>query len=427
MRRITRGAIGAFLTLCPSPVAADPAPPATQTTPRATRPPAADTARPATPGADDPQGRKGGPVEWVRTLQLLQDRIAAGSLVAHESQSLLIARIESDLLNAAPDVWADRRNLQAAIVFALSGGGPTILRRLTTQGGLDTPEATLARGALAYIDGREAEANRHLRDFETATLPPTLAGAITLTQAALTVNENPIRAISLLDRARLLLPGTLVEEAALRREIFTLGQVGDLKKFEALAVQYLRRFPHSVYAGNFRQRFAYQVTQLDFGRDEARFATFTRIMNEFTPESRRDLYLLIARTAVQEGKTDSALLAADKALVLCAPDSLEATQARLYRAAAEIVSLATFQTAQRKLKAVDRPRLPARDVQLFDAALSMAEQIGRGLAGTPAPPEADASKRAQALAEPAEVAVGLVPKAEAAIGQVDQLLRKSSP
>lgn len=420
MRRIARGALGALLTLCPYPVSADPEPPATETV----QPPASDVSRPAP--AADPQARKAGPVEWVRTLQLLQDRIAAGSLAAHESQPVPMARIEDDLLKAPPEVWTDRHNVQAAIVFALSGGGPAILRRPTKKDSPDTPETNLARGALAYIDGQEAEASRLLKDIDTATLPPTLAGAIALTQAALTVNENPVRAIDLLDRVRLLLPGTLVEEGALRREIFALGQGGDLKKFEVLAIQYLRRFQHSIYAGNFRQRFAFQLTQLNFGQDEARFAAFTRIMNELAPESRRDLYLLIARTAVQEGKTGTALMASDKALLFCVPDSLEATQAQLYRAAAEIVTLATFQTALQKLKAVDRARLPARDVQLLDAALSMADQIGRGLARSATPPDAESSKRAQVQAA-ADEPGSLIPKAEAMIGRIDQLLRKSNP
>ncbi|MCJ2140914.1 chemotaxis protein [Methylobacterium sp. E-066] len=425
MRRITRGTLGAVLALCPYPVAADPVPPpATETARQATQPPASEV--PPTAPAADPQGRKSGPVEWVRTLQLLQDRIAAGSLAAHKSQPVLMARIEGDLLDAAPEVWTDRHNVQAAIVFALSGGGPAILRRLTRKGSPDLPDTNLARGALAYIDGQEAEASRLLKDVDTAPLPTTLAGSIGLTQAALTVTENPVRAIALLDRVRLLMPGTLVEEGALRREIFTLGQGGDLKKFETLAIQYLRRFQHSIYAGNFRQRFAYQLTQLDFGRDERRFASFTRIMNELAPESRRDLYLLIARTAVQEGKTNAALMVSDKALVLCAPESREATQAQLYRAAAEIVTLATFQTALRKLQAVDRAKLPAHDVQLLDAALSTAEQIGRGLARDPAPPDPEASKRAQAQAA-ADEPGSLIPKAEAMIGQIDQLLRRSNP
>ncbi|WP_267428271.1 chemotaxis protein [Methylobacterium sp. GC_Met_2] len=397
-------------------------------------PKAEHTAQPDSAPADaapipEFQPRPDGPVAWVRTLQLLQDRIAAGSLAAHESQLVLIARINGDLLNAAPEVWTDPHNLRAAIVFALSGGGPAILRRLVKQDGLGEPEMTLARGALAYVEGREAEASRLLKEVDIATLPPTLAGAIGLTQASLAVTESPTRAIGLLDQVRLLLPGTLAEEGALRREIFTLGQTGDLKRFEALAVQYLRRFPHSIYAGNFRQRLAYQVTKLDVGQDSGRFSVITGILDELDPDSRKSLYLLIARTAIEEGKTGAAFLAADRALALCAPESLEASQARLYQAAAEIVSLATFQSGLRTLRAVDRTRLPRGDSRLLDTALATAEEIQRGLTGKPGLPEGDtaAPKPAQTAADAADEPARLIPRAQATIDRIDLLLKKANP
>ena len=414
------------------PVAAEPAPATVsppQATPQAAQPVTAAPAGPmppATPGAT-PQPRIGDPVAWVRTLQLLQDRVAAGSLSAHASQPMVIARINADLQNAGPDVWADPRNVRAAIVFALSGGGPAILRHLTTQGSLGNPEATLARGALAYVEGREAEATRLLRDIDLAALPLTLAGAIGLTQASLTVTENPVRAVALLDRVRLLLPGTLTEEGALRREIFTLGQIGDLRKFETLAIQYLRRFPHSIYAGNFRQRLAFQLMRFDVGQDADRLATLNRILAELGSESRRDMYLLIARTAIQAGKTASALVATDKALALCAPGSLEATQARLYRAAAEIVTLATFRSGLRTLRSLDRAMLPARDAVLLDTALATADAIGRGLTGQPGPSETEAASKPGQAAADADGPASLIPKAQAMIDQVDLLLRKASP
>ncbi len=133
------------------------------------------------------------------------------------------------------------------------------------------------------------------------------------------MNENPVRAIDLLDRVRLLLPGTLVEEGALRREIFVLGQGGDLKKFEVLAIQYLRRFQHSIYAGKFPAALRVPADTARFRPGRETLRGLHPIMNELAPESRRDLYLLIARTAIQEGKTNSALMASDKALTLCAP------------------------------------------------------------------------------------------------------------
>ena len=434
MRLIVRGLratrFGFFFALLaagiPGPAAAEPG--------AAPAPTAEHTAQPDAPPADAApipglQPRPDGPVAWVRTLQLLQDRIAAGSLAAHASQLVLIARINRDLLNAAPAVWTEPHNLRAAIVFALSGGGPAILRRLARQDGLGEPEMTLARGALAYVEGREAEANRLLKEVDIATLPPTLAGAIGLTQASLAVTENPSRAIGLLDQVRLLLPGTLTEEGALRREIFALGQTGDLKRFEALAVQYLRRFPHSIYAGNFRQRLAYQLTRLDVGQDSGRFSVITGILDELDPESRKSLYLLIARTAIEEGKTGAAFLAADRALALCAPESLEATQARLYRAAAEIVSLATFQSGLRTLRAVDRNRLTRGDGRLLDTALATAEEIQRGLTGKPGLPEGDtaAPKPAQAAADAADEPAKLIPRAQATIDRIDLLIKKANP
>ncbi len=428
MTRILSGILGLLAAGLAGAAAAEPAP-APGTVPQAAAPQAAGAVPPRPAPAAEPPPRAAGPVAWVRTLQLLQDRVAAGSLSAHEGQLLMIVRINEDLLQAAPEVWADGHNVQAAIVFALSGGGPAILRRLIARAGIGEPEATLARGALAYVEGREAEASRLLRDVDTTPLPLTLAGAISLTQASLSVTENPVRAISLLDRVRLLLPGTLTEEGALRREIFTLGQIGDLKKFEILTVQYLRRFPHSIYAGNFRQRLAFQLVQLDAGQDAERFAVLDRILGELDAESRRDLYLLIARTAIQAGKTAAALQAADKALALCAPGSVDAIQARLYRAAAEIVNLATFQSGLRTLRSLDRAKLPSRDIILLDTALSTADEIGRGLTGRPGLPEAEAAaaQPAQTTAGPAGEPASLIPKAQAMIDQVDLLLRKANP
>ena len=118
MRRILLGALGALVTGLVDPAVAEPAPTAV---PQADRP-ALPESVPA-PAALDSQGLRAGPVAAVRTLQLLQDRVASGSVAAHEGQPRLIARINVDLLAAAPEVWADGHNVRAAIVFSLSGGG----------------------------------------------------------------------------------------------------------------------------------------------------------------------------------------------------------------------------------------------------------------------------------------------------------------
>lgn len=369
-----------------------------------------------------------GPIQMVRTLQLLQDRIAQGSVAAQASQGPLIARIEAAMLAAERGTWADRRHVHAALTFALSGGGPGILKRLGADGTVPEPEAALMRGALAYVEGREAEARQALRDVDARTLPPGLAGPIALTQAALAAKVDAARSIALLDRARLLAPGTLVEESALRRELFVVGEVGDLRKLETLASLYLRRFPHSIYAGNFRQRLASILTKLDLGRDEAHFAILTRILDELAPESRRDVYLLVARAAIHSGKTAAGLRAADRARMLSAPATEAAARADLYRGAAEIVSLPTIDDGLSRLKALDRAKLPAGDARLLDSALATAAQIRRDPDGRPdEAARATPAKPDAASPRPPEPGERLILQAQAAIDRIDDLVRGMRP
>ena len=68
--------------------------------------------------------------------------------------------------------------------------------------------------------GGRTKQGRGLAALNARSLPPTLGAEIALVQSAL-VAQNDLKAtIERLDEARLLMPGTLVEEAALRREIF---------------------------------------------------------------------------------------------------------------------------------------------------------------------------------------------------------------
>ena len=69
------------------------------------------------------------PVEMVRTLQLLQDRIAQGSGPAHTGQRALLAHAEERMRGLEPEAWADPVNVRAAVTFVLSGGGPALLHK----------------------------------------------------------------------------------------------------------------------------------------------------------------------------------------------------------------------------------------------------------------------------------------------------------
>jgi chemotaxis protein MotC len=324
------------------------------------------------------------PYQMVRSLQMLQDQIARGDLDAHNSQPALLKRLGENFLKADAAVWKEPRNSRAAVTFLLSGGSPQVVASLRSRNVLNIDEA-IVDGAIAYVEGRTDEAKSKL------------GAEIALVQSALVAQDDLKVAIALLDEVRLMMPGTLVEEAALRREIFIVGQDDDFDKFEALAVRYFRRYRHSIYAGNFRQRFALSVARFSFVQRPDRFPRLVAVLDHLDRASQRALYLLIARTALVRGKTEMTVLAADRVFALSDDDSAERVRARLYRAAARVATSA-HSTAIAELEQIDKAKLSERDVELQTAALAIGLNVRKALPEAKA--KSDGSSEAKTAMRP---------------------------
>ncbi|MFG1425758.1 hypothetical protein [Roseixanthobacter glucoisosaccharinicivorans] len=315
------------------------------------------------------------PMEAVRGLQRLQDKVAAGSVEAVDGQRRLLAQIDQDFRAAPQAVWQDPRNARALVIHVLSGGNPAVLRGILAQEPLPALDERLLRGALAYVEGREEQALRLFGEIDARTLPNALGAQVAIAQAATTVRKDPAKAAQLLDLARLLMPGTLVEEAALRRQILVASQSGDTDQFGRLSRQYLDRFAHSVYAGNFRQRFAAALTRMPFIDAPDGFQRLDHLLEPLDEASRREIFLLVARSAVIQGKAKTTITAAERVLASAPPLSNDAERARLYKAAAQAVTHDGFEQAQSALAALDRDRLAPPDAALLDAALVAADLV----------------------------------------------------
>lgn len=317
------------------------------------------------------------PYQMVRSLQMLQDQIARGDLEAHNAQPGLLKRIGDSFLKIDAAVWKEPRNSRAAVTFLLSGGAPQVVASLRARNVLNIDEATVD-GAIAYVEGRTDEAKAKLGHIKPRSLPATLGAEIALVQSALIAQDDPKAAIALLDDVRLMMPGTLVEEAALRREIFIVGQDDDFDKFEALAVRYFRRYRHSIYAGNFRQRFAMSVARFSFAQRPDRFPRLVAVLDHLDRSSQRGLYLLIARTALVRGKPEMAALAAKHVALLSEEGSAERLRAHLYHAAARVVT-PDHSRAIGELEKIDKRKLADRDVELLTAALAIGLNVRKAL------------------------------------------------
>ena len=314
------------------------------------------------------------PFQLTRSLQALQDQMALGSHAAGAAQRALLVRIGDEFSKAPRSVWREPVNARAAIVYVLSGGWPHFLQRLIDGAALPEAETELARGAFAYAMGRRDEAWSRLGTVDARALPPSLGAHIALVQASLAMESDPRSAAGYLDTARLLAPGTLIEDAALRRELTVASGMADAERFMFLARQYIRRFSHSVYAANFLRAFPQLWVDLRLAADQESFGKLEATVAGLDPTSRRALYLALARHRLVAGDISLAGFAAAQAAPLSEAGSPEAMRAALYGAAAQVVA-GDPGAAVERLAAVDPSLLSAADAELRAAALSVADQV----------------------------------------------------
>ena len=314
------------------------------------------------------------PADLIRALRASQDRITQGDTEAHLSQRSSLARIGEQLAALQPEVWKEPRNARAALAFVLCGGAPALLKKLVTLGALPEIDDKLARGVLAYGELRDEDALELLGPIDPRALDASIAGHIALAQAELTAKKDPKKALEFLDDARLLAPGTLIEEAALRRQVSIVAATGDFDQFERFATTYLRRFAKSVYASAFRAQFGADVAARGDTGDRDHAARLQTSLEALETTERRDIYLIVAREALIRGRAALARFASGNATPLFEESSMGRLQTSLYQAAALIVS-EDIDKGTSMLAAMDKAMLGEEEAELISAAESVAAEI----------------------------------------------------
>lgn len=253
------------------------------------------------------------PVRLARSLAQLQLRIARGDRAAISRQAAGVVEAGNQLNSLAESVWSDARNRQALVKLVLSGGDPSLLSRLVASGRFPAEEAALAEGTVEFATGNREAAIELLSEVDHRMLAVSLSGHVALAKAALKANLEAAKAIELCLEARLLSPGTHVEEAALRLATELSIRLGDEARFESAAIGYLFRFPSSAYADSFLRRVARvmgAIGYLERHRGLRLVGTATRLL----PAERRVAFLVeLAEAALGSGKFKTAALASQMA------------------------------------------------------------------------------------------------------------------
>ena len=351
------------------------------------------------------------PYQLVRSLQLVQDRIAAGDHAAMPMQAKLLEMIDTRLREADAEDFKDPKNFRALLVYGMSGGNPvTVEAAVSRAKAVDAQDLSIAKGVINYLVGRPTGAIEVLRPIDPMTLPSDLGAFLALVKGSLMATDDPVMALTLLDEAKLLSPGTLVEEAALRRSVGIAVTRGDAARFARASTQYVERYLYSPYASQFADSFVSGVITLHMSISQDKLADITSMMD---PEREKVIYLRIARRAAIDGLSELSAFASARAEQGRDGNTNQGDpRAELYSSLSTVTS-GTIEDVRTKLGKIDRSKLSDGDRALLDAAQAIAGEVVAPPASLPAATPASAplapQPKSEVAATQATDAAGLPP------------------
>jgi chemotaxis protein MotC len=315
------------------------------------------------------------PVQTLDALQRVQDAIAAGDAGALPLQAELITIMDKSfaaMLNPDNDQAAE---LDLVLAFALAGGNRSVFTSYLKRANLTPDKKELVSAIAAYVEGDVNKAQVHFEKVEAQALHPRLAPLVALAKGTANIRKDPAAAIDNFDLVRLIAPGTLVEEVALRRTISLQAARGSSGPFLKASEQYARRFILSPYAAQFADAFVTGAVGMDDAISDAAIAS---VLGALPADRRNALYIRLARQAVISGRMPLAAFAAAEALKdgSLARDSARSAQTELYALIPEL-TLGEASALHQKISGIDVKRLPAEDKALLRAARRIVEAISQ--------------------------------------------------
>ncbi len=314
------------------------------------------------------------PYKLVRSLQFVQDSVVRGDHSAGEMQRHLLTMVDTRLRAADAAVFDDQRNVDAVFVYAMSGGNPQTLIELLESDERQQFDPRLAEALTHYLAGDTGKARQQLRVLLPEFKESPIAAYLTLVTANVLATADENEALRLFDKARLLAPGTIVEESALRRAIHVASRVDRIEQAMDNAERYVRRFLHSPYASQFVDIFVHAIVTHSPQVDQQRMEYILSLMDV---ARQREIYLRMARMSTIAGKEQLALLAASRAEALSGNTKDIVTDLAGFYAGVASVQSGDITAAIKAIAVLPDNKLSKRDRALRDAARMVASQVTR--------------------------------------------------
>lgn len=308
----------------------------------------------------------------VRSLQYVQDTVISGDFSAMEMQRFLLEQVDRKLREAQPEDFDDPRNVDAALIYAMSGGNPKTLDLVVAQDKYGYFDEEITGIMRAYLNGLIPTTKRPIEEIVDDYLNTAIGPYVALIAANVKAAAKDIKSVELFNLARLVAPGSLIEEAALRRSILISINHTEFDQALSLAHIYARRFNKSPYNVQFSQLIIEMIVQNLDNIDEI---LVDEVISYLPVKQQKAIYLRIARTGVVNGNDVMAIKAREKAhLFEGERNAYYNMMADLYASINEMPKGETKKLLE-DITNIKRRSLAPIDRPLYDAAMLLAEQI----------------------------------------------------
>lgn len=308
----------------------------------------------------------------VRSLQYVQDSVVSGDFSAMDMQRFLLEQIDFKLREAQPEDFDDSRNVDAALIYAMSGGNPKTLDLVVARDKFGYFDEEVTSVMRAYLNGLVPSSKKPMEELVDEYLNTPIGPYLALVAANVKAAAKDIESVELFNLARLASPGSLIEESSLRRSILISINHGNFDQALKFAHIYARRFSKSPYNVQFSQLVVEMIVQNLDNIDEV---IVDEVISYLPVKRKKEIYLRIARTGVIDGNYKMAQKATQKASLFAGQSS--AYYLMLSELYTNIINLPVGDTRElnKSLNAIKARSLSPIDRPLHDAAVLLAEQI----------------------------------------------------
>ncbi|MEM9279141.1 MAG: hypothetical protein AAGA76_11260 [Pseudomonadota bacterium] len=315
------------------------------------------------------------PWQLLRAIQRQQDRIVAGEKNATKAYRILLVQSANWMFELNDRAWQYERNLDALATYLLIGGRVELGYKALQRTRLKKPHTLLLKAAIAYSERDIVTAHDLITKIDHASLPPSVSGQVALAKAMIFSSSDLSTAASFLEEARLLAPGTLIEEAAIRREIRIAAELKSVDTLKYLYKTYLRRFANSHYFTDFLRNASYAFVNVSQGDGSDIIPDLDYFLAQLDTDQKIKVLEYVARRSATTGRFELAGWATAFALDNLDKGSKVHTRLTLYAAASKIVMPKKTEETLQSANSINEDHLKEYDQNLLKAVKILGDKI----------------------------------------------------